>query len=113
MGIKGRETVTILRTVYGVSDDYGNPLETQVTVPISGCLIGWGSNSQSESLYQTRQDTEATILFPNGTQIEDDDKFLLPNGDKYEINGEPIKWKPQAGSPIRTKVLVEVKHSDG
>jgi len=109
LGIRGRETVKIVSTVNGALDAYNNPIQVETTTPVEGCLIAWGGTGRSDTLWATSVDTEATIFFPRGTQVKLTDNFILPDGSRYEWAGSPTNWVPQKGSPVKTKVIVEVK----
>lgn len=115
MAIRGRQTIIIKRSSYTTEDPYGNSEAVTTEIPVSRCLIAWGSSSTTNNLVGELTQNSASLQFPHGTVILPDDQFILPGQDGiyidaiYEMNGLGTYWVPQAGSPIRTKVIVEVE----
>lgn len=111
---QGRETVTILRRAYDAMEDpYGNEVPTLTEIPITGVLIAWGATADIATLYQEGNKTLATLYLPNGTLTKNDDRFILPDGNTWVKEGATIDWVPQVGSPIRAKVIVQVRLNQG
>lgn len=113
MGIRGKETIQIERRAWGPEDEFGNPTFETTILIIKGCLVAWGATGETGDLFGLNISTHATIQLPKGTLIHKNDVFTLSNGQRYVLNGEPLRWVPQAASPVKPKVLVNVVLKDG
>lgn len=109
--IAGVETVTIVRRALGTVDDYGNATETTSLIPVSGCLIGFGSTDEPITVDSNPQLAQATIYFPDGTVIEPTDSFVM-RGSTWVKDGRQMDWvSPFQGQSVG--VVVNVRQELG
>lgn len=113
MGIKGRETIFVLRKNFDDVDDYGNPIISIDPIPVTGCLIAWNSTSQTGDLFGMTAVSDATIQLPPNTPIQKSDEFMLPDGQVYTSKGMPMQWRGQVGNSSRKNLLVHLTLKEG
>lgn len=90
--ITGTETVTIIRKLAGAADEFGNPTYINEQFDVPRVLIGFGPTDQPVSAEANPQSTDLTIYFPNGTQIQTDDEFII-RGERFVKNGRAMDWQ--------------------
>lgn len=90
--ITGTESVTIVRRTLGVKDEYGLPGKITEHIIIPKVLVGFGPTNQPVSAEANPQVTEVTLYFPNGTQIEPNDEFLI-RGELFVKDGRVMDWQ--------------------
>lgn len=113
MGIKGTETITIERKVFGPDDEYGNPVLNTEQITVNNCLIAWTSTDERADIFGVSVAESASVLLPAGTAVQSTDTFILPNDERYSVDGRPAYWHGQVGFSKRKKTLVAVKRVEG
>lgn len=104
------ETVTIVRRSLGSVDDYGNPTVTTTTVPLDGCLVGWGSTNEPALADADPVATQMTLYMPAGTQIFEGDEFIV-RGETFVKDGMAQEWKSMLN--VSKGVVVMLRKHDG
>lgn len=102
--IRGGETITIKRRSAASRDAHGNPTYTQTTVIVKDALIAVGGTSEPIDPTRDAVDATVTLYLPNGTQIEEGDRFII-RGSEWIKDGSPVEWispfpAPDAGIVI-------------
>lgn len=77
-------------------DSYGQPVFTTVTTTVSALVSARVSGTNFDADQITITDG-LTIYLPSGTDVQDDDKFII-RGKHYEIDGEAFDWRDGLGS---------------
>ena len=104
------ETVSIIRRTLGVVDDYGNPTFTTSTIPVAGCLVGWGSTSEPVTAEGSPIDSQMSLYMPAGSVVQDEDIFVV-RGDEYVKNGAAQAWSSMLN--VSKGVVVMLRRRDG
>jgi hypothetical protein len=95
--IRGGETILIKRRSQLATDDFGNPTYTESTITIKDALIGVGGTSEPVDAARDAQDAMVTVYLPVGTDVRDEDTFVI-RGSKWQRDGEAQNWiSPFAG----------------
>lgn len=88
--IRGGETIQIKRRSKTSRDDFGNSAYSVITITVKDALIAIGSSSEPSEPARDHIDATLTLYLPNGTAIEDGDRFIIRNSewmkDGYQQN---------------------------
>lgn len=106
----GGETVTIKRRSESGTDQYGNKTYTLTTIAITNVYIGFGATGEPNEVDRDPIDAKLTLYFPNGTTIEESDKFTI-RGEDWEKDGQYQDYKPPFD--FNAGVVVPVKKRNG
>lgn len=113
------EEVIIVRSEYtGNKNRAGNEIPTETRIPTSAIIhIGKAMNETSMVTeindYQTVQDNNITLIFPEGTEIKADDKFIVRQT-LWEINGRQLDFYPDITKRfIPQPVIVKIRQRKG
>jgi hypothetical protein len=107
---RGNETVVIKRRSAAATDDYGNTVHNLTSITVKGCFLGFGSGSEPIDPNRDPVDTQVTIYFPNGTKIEEGDRFIVRNTE-WVKDGSPEDWSNPFG--LEVGVVVKVRKRNG
>lgn len=89
---RGTEPVVIRRhTTTGV-DDYGNPTKTSTDLLVRDCLIAIDGTGEPNEVNRNAADAQVTIYLPHGTEVLDDDRFIIRDTE-WVKDGEAIQWE--------------------
>lgn len=84
------ETVTVIRPA--VRDFTGDRIGPDSTHTIAGCGINYQSTTTSNDHRETVL-SWIELICPPGADIRSTDKVILPNGEKYLVDGDPAPWR--------------------
>lgn len=107
---RGNETVIIKRRSAASTDDYGNATHTFTTITVKDCFLGFGGGSEPVDANRDPVDTKVTLYFPNGTRIEEGDRFTV-RGTEFVKDGSPEAWENPFG--LDAGVVVQVRKRNG
>jgi hypothetical protein len=107
---RGNETVIVKRRSAAAVDEYGNKTHTTTTITVKGCFLGFGSSSEPVDSNRDPVDVAVTLYFPNGTQIQDGDKFVV-RGTEWVKDGNADQWENPFG--LQAGVVVPVRKRNG
>lgn len=107
---RGNETVIIKRRSAASTDDYGNVVHTTSTITVKGCFLGFGSTSEPVEPNREPVDVSVTLYFPNGTRIEEGDRFIVRNTE-WVKDGHAASWENPFG--LDAGVVVPVRKRNG
>jgi hypothetical protein len=107
---RGNETVLIKRRSANAVDDYGNATHTLTTITVKNCFLGFGTTEEPVDANRDPVDTKVTIYFPNGTRIEDGDRFTV-RGTEWVKDGSAQAWENPFG--LDAGVVVQVRKRNG
>jgi hypothetical protein len=108
--LAGNETVTIIRRTGSTLDDFGMTVFTTQNIEISGCLVGFGSSSEPVDINRDAIDSDLTLYLPQGTEIQEGDKFLV-RGEQWVKDGSPHEW--QAPFAFDVGVVLKIRKRNG
>lgn len=91
MFIRGGETITIKRRSKTATDDYGNPTYSTTTIVVKDALIAVGGTSEPVDPARDAVDASLTVYLPNGTQVQEGDKFIV-RGTEWQRDGSAQEW---------------------
>lgn len=91
MFIRGGETITIKRRSKTATDAYGNPTYSTTVITVKNALIAVGGTSEPVDPSRDAVDATLTIYLPNGTAIQDGDKFIV-RGTEWVKDGSAQEW---------------------
>lgn len=87
------DTVTVIRSTPGGTDQYGDPKTSTIErIPIQGCAVAPRFSSDMTDRGRDGVVIGKTVYPPAGADIRATDRLEL-EGDLYEIDGEPIEWR--------------------
>lgn len=102
----GGETVTIKRRSATATDAYGNKTYSLTTITVKNVLVGFGNSSEPVEVERDAIDARLTLYFPNGTAIEEGDRFTI-RGTEWVKDGNPEVFNPpfdySAGVVVRVR----------
>jgi|SRR5215472_5037178 len=78
--------ITIVHRTKSGTDARGNDVFSETQEAISSCAFAPGAGGEEWAGTEEVSDM-VTVWFPDGTTITALDAFILPNGDKYEVQG--------------------------
>lgn len=110
--IAGTETITIVRRSAGATlDDFGQPVYTETTITVAGCLFAPGVGAEPVDPQRDPVDTKGTLYLPAGTVIDAGDVFGI-RGTEYVKDAPAQVWvSPFDG--FDTGVVVNVRQRNG
>ena len=112
--IKGRETVTILRSIFpGVMNEYGVSVPMITEIEVNRALVGYGTTAETNTLTAETFHHVATLFLPEGTLIKSGDRFRLEDGTIWEMQGTVLPWKKPAGFRNKIRTVVEITRVEG
>ena len=113
------EEVTIVRSEYtGIKNRAGNQVPTETRIVTTAIIhIGKALNETSmmnvTNEYQTVQDNNITLIFPEDTVIKEDDKFIVRQT-VWKINGRQQDFYPEINKRFIPKpVIVKIRQRKG
>jgi hypothetical protein len=110
------ETVSIISKTIDMNDlnDFGLPTETTTTRVVKNVLVAFTSTDTYTSVEEQALKTNLTLYFPAGTNINDEDVFIIRNT-KWEKTGRQEDFQTDAiiGSFLNVGVIVNVKQHKG
>lgn len=110
MFFTGGETVQIKRRSANGTDGYGNKTYTITTITVKNVLIGFGSSAEPVQIERDAIDAKLTLYLPNGTAVEDGDRFII-RGSEWVKDGIPQVFNPPFD--YSAGVVLEVRRRDG
>ena len=89
MSLTFGERVQLIHRVPGTADSYGNAtMVDQTPVTVDG--VGWDPGTSTEAVQGQEQVVQTPrFLLPPGTAVDPLDALVRPNGNRYEVTGEP------------------------
>jgi hypothetical protein len=110
--IPGTETVTITRrSADATLDDFGQPVYTETTITVDGCLYAPGGGTEPVDPQRDAVDTKGVLYLPGGTVVAAGDVFGI-RGSEYVKDAPAQVWvSPFAG--FDTGVVVNVRQRNG
>ena len=110
--IPGAETVTITRrSAAATLDDFGQPVYTETTITVDGCLFAPGNGSEPVDPQRDPVDTKGTLYLPSGTQVAAGDVFGI-RGTQFVKDAPAQVWlSPFAG--LDAGVVINVRQRNG
>jgi hypothetical protein len=84
------QTVTLLKRVLSGRDEYGNDEYTNVSEPVSGCVVQPAASTENIQ-FTDQVDSGVTVFLPYGTDVSYLDALVI-GGQKYEVQGVPGTW---------------------
>ena len=93
MFYSGGETVTIKRRTATSTDQYGNKTYSVTTITVQNALVGFGSSSEPVDVERDAIDAKVTLYLPNGTQIQEGDRFVI-RGSEWVKDGQAQVFAP-------------------
>lgn len=85
------QPVTLVRRAVSGQDARHNDVFTETSVSIPYCIIAPGASSEVTTGTEV-VGSDVTVYFPDGTNVDANDAMILPDGGKYEIQGNPNQW---------------------
>lgn len=107
---RGNETVVIKRRSAASVDAYGNTTHTTTTITVKGCFLGFGGSTEPIDANRDPVDVSLTLYFPNGTRIEEGDRFTV-RGTEFVKDGHAQDWENPFG--LDAGVVVPVRKRNG
>lgn len=107
---RGNETVVIKRRSADAVDDFGNTTHTFSTITVRGVFLGFGGGSEPVDANRDPVDTKVTLYFPNGTVIQEGDRFTI-RGTEFVKDGSAEAWENPFG--LDAGVVVPVRKRNG
>ena len=89
--IRGGETIVIKRRTSTSKDDWGNSTYSVATITVKDALLAIGGTSEPVDPTRDAIDATVTLYLPNGTQIQDGDRFLI-RGTEWVKDGDALEW---------------------
>lgn len=89
--IRGGENVTLKRRTEAGRDAHGNPTYTETTTLLRDALVAIGTTSENVDAERDAQDATVTLYLPAGTDVQDNDTFVI-RGTKWQRNGDAQEW---------------------
>ena len=111
-GIKGTDTVVILRATEDGVDSYNNPVFSEEEITVNKCLVEYSVSEVNQTLFKDVSNIDLIVHFPVGTKIYENDNFRYLEED-YRLSKLPIIRSRMVGSPIPKKVIVGLERVDG
>ena len=90
------EAISQVRRSSVSTDSYGQPVFTTTTTSVNALVSARVSGTNFDADQITVTDG-LTIYLPSGTDVQDDDKFII-RGKTYEVDGEAFDWRDGLGS---------------
>ena len=92
-----RDTITVVRVVNGVADEYGNPTTTQTTASLSGCRVQPLTVEERTTADQNVSEVTHRVFAPSGSDIRVTD-FITWAGRMFKVQGEPQDFRSPFGT---------------
>lgn len=103
----GGETILIHRKSLTAVDAYGNPTSSTITISVSNVLVSFESTNEPVDVARDPIDAQLTLYLPNGTVIQNDDRFEV-RGEMWLKDGIAKDWRAPFDS-FETGVVVHVR----
>jgi hypothetical protein len=82
------QTVTLVKRTLAGQDSRGNNVYSESSQVIDGCAVSYGASAEIVQGTDVVA-SDVTVQFPDGTVVTAYDAMILPDGNKYEIEGTP------------------------
>lgn len=111
------EDITVISKGYGSeTDEWGNSIPVQSSRVISGIIRLQSTIGNPDSIvnaYQTVMDTQVSVVLEEGTEILEDDVFIVRGG-LWEQDGTPNNLFPEIENRfIPNPVIIKIKQRKG
>lgn len=110
--IRGGETITIKRRSKASTDDYGNTTHSLTSIIVKDVLVALGGGSEPVLTDRDPVDQSITVYLPNGTRVEDGDRFVI-RGVEFVKAGPHQDWSSPFGPQFETGVVVSLRRRNG
>ena len=109
--IRGGETITIKRRSGNDRDEWGNKTFSVTTIVVKDALIAVGNTSEPIDPARDAIDATLTLYLPNGTVIQDGDRFMI-RGSEWVKDGSAQQWVSPFPA-FEAGVVVPVRRRNG
>jgi hypothetical protein len=109
--IRGGESVQIKRRSKTSRDEFGNNVYQETTLTVRDVLVAIDAGSEPADAVRDHVDQTLTLYFPNGTKVQDGDRFVI-RGTQWLKDSAIQNWiSPFAG--LDAGVVVKVRRRNG